>query len=100
MLLAAQLIAGTLLGTMFFGGLWWTTVRGMASPRPALWFCGSLLLRMVLAAAGFFFVGREDWRRWLMCLLGFIFARLIVQWLIRAGVQRPCSRDLRSHYAP
>ena len=37
---------GGLLGTMFFGGLWWTVRTGVSSQRPALWFLGSLVLRM------------------------------------------------------
>ena len=45
------------LGAIFFGGLWWTVRRGISSRRPALWFFGSLLLRMSIALAGFYFVG-------------------------------------------
>ena len=78
MQLALALLAGMLLGAMFFGGLWWTVRKGLASPRPALWFIGSLLLRTGIALAGFYFVAGSDWKRLLACLLGFIVARLIV----------------------
>ena len=44
--LALALVAGVLLGAFFFGGLWWTVRKGVSSERPALWFFGSLLLRM------------------------------------------------------
>ena len=37
--------AGALLGVFFFGGLWWTVQKGVASERPAFWFLGSLLVR-------------------------------------------------------
>ena len=41
------IIPGLVLGGVFFGGLWWTVQKGFASPRPALWFLGSLLLRRI-----------------------------------------------------
>jgi len=80
--LAPPLAAGLLLGAVFFGGLWWTVIKGVSSQRPALWFFGSMLLRMNVTLAGFYFVCRESWERWLSCLLGFVVARVVVQ-LIR-----------------
>jgi F1F0 ATPase subunit 2 len=71
-------MAGVLLGAMFFGGLWWTVRKGLASKRPAAWFLGSMLLRMGLAVAGFYFVAGGHWQRLLLCLLGFAMARLMV----------------------
>ena len=70
--------AGGLLGLLFFGGLWWTVRRAFASPRPALWVGGSLLLRMGCVVAGFVLVSGGDWRRLLSCLLGFWAARWLV----------------------
>ncbi len=78
MQLALVLFAGMLLGAMFFGGLWWTVQRGLVSPRPALWFIGSLLLRTGLALAGFYLVAGSDWRRMVACLAGFVLARIII----------------------
>ncbi len=71
-------IAGMLLGALFFGGLWWTVRKGLSAGQPALWFGASLLLRTAIVLAGFYFVGGPDWRRLLLCLLGFIIARSIV----------------------
>jgi F1F0 ATPase subunit 2 len=76
-------MAGGVLGAIFFGGLWWTVRKGVSSPRPALWFLGSMLLRMSIALAGFYFVGRGHWERLLLCLLGFVMARFVVTWLTR-----------------
>lgn len=89
------LIAGGLLGTFFFGGLWWTVRKGMSSKQPALWLFGSLLLRMSVAMTGFYFVGRDHWERLLMCLLGFVMARLVVTWLTRSPEQdqTPSKKD-------
>lgn len=78
-------VAGAALGAMFFGGLWWTIRKGLSSPQPALWFLGSLLLRMSLALAGFYFVSGGHWERLLLCLLGFVMARLAVTWLTRSS---------------
>jgi F1F0 ATPase subunit 2 len=78
-ILLLALPAGLVLGTLFFGGLWWTVGRGLASPQPALWFLGSMLARMGVLIAGFLFVGGHDWRRWALCLIGAVLARAIVK---------------------
>jgi F1F0 ATPase subunit 2 len=98
--LAPALAAGVLLGTIFFGGLWWTVRKGVSSQRPALWFFGSMLLRMSITLAGFYLVGREDWERWLLCLLGFVLARLVVKWLTRPPVEHHNSQAQETSYAP
>jgi F1F0 ATPase subunit 2 len=78
-----SLAAGALLGGFFFGGLWWTVREGVSSKRPALWFLASLLLRMSIVLAGFYFVARGHWPRLLLCLVGFVMARLLVTRLTR-----------------
>ena len=81
--LMPALIAGVLLGAMFFGGLWWTVRKGVSSTRPARWFFGSLLLRTSITLAGFYVVSDGQWMRLLACLLGFTLARLTVTRLTR-----------------
>jgi len=83
--------AGLALGGIFFGGLWWTTRRGLSSRVPALWFSGSLLVRMGIALAGFYFVGGSHWQRLLGCLLGFVMAQLAITWLSRPS--EPSERE-------
>ena len=78
MMLASPLLAGVLLGAMYFIGLWWTIRKGMSADRPALWFMGSLVLRTAIAVAGFYLVSGGHWERLLTCLLGFIAARIAV----------------------
>ena len=97
--LAPPLAAGLLLGAFFFGGLWWTVLRGVSSRRPALWFFGSILLRMSITLVGFYFVGGENWKRWLLCLLGFVLARLVVKWLTRPPIQHRSPQALETSYA-
>ena len=90
--LALALLAGALLGAFFFGGLWWTVQKGVASERPALWFLGSLLLRTGMVLAGFYFVSQGHWSRLVACLLGFLIARVIVvKRLTRAPAEEPDS---------
>jgi len=75
--------AGVLLGGVFFGGLWLTVRRGLASQQPALWFLGSMLVRTAIAVSGFYFVMQGDWRRLAACLTGFLLARVCVLRLTR-----------------
>lgn len=96
LILASAFTAGVALGAIFFGGLWWTVGRGLASPQPALWFFGSMLLRMSVILTGFFLVGGENWQRWLACLLGFVIARFAVQRLTRL----PSGQAPGASYAP
>ena len=98
--LAAAMAAGALLGVIFFGGLWWTVRRGMSSEWPALWFFGSLMLRMSTALIGFFVVGREDWKRWLFCLLGFVLARFAVRWFTQPPREDRTRSTPEAGYAP
>ena len=90
--LTPALAAGVLLGAFFFGGLWWTVRKGVSTQWPALWFLGSMLLRMSITLAGFYLVGRAHWERWLVCLLGFVLARILVQGLSRLPIEHHHSR--------
>lgn len=86
--MALAWVAGGVLGAVFFGGLWWTVRKGVTSKHPALWFFISMSLRMTIAVVGFYFIGSADWKRLLVCLLGFIMARLAVTWLTRSPTEK------------
>jgi F1F0 ATPase subunit 2 len=92
--LVPALLAGIVLGTIFFGGLWWTIRLGISSKWAAVWFPGSLLLRTAIALAGFYFISQGDWRKVLAGLAGFLVARLSVTLLTRATLSPaiPCKR--------
>jgi F1F0 ATPase subunit 2 len=98
--LVMALAAGLLLGAIFFGGLWWTVRKGVSSKHPALWFLGSLLLRMSLVLVGFYFVGRGDWQRLVACLLGFIIARFCVVHLTRTRLEYHFLAAKEASHAP
>jgi len=98
--LSLALMAGLLLGAIFFGGLWWTVQKGVLSKQPAIWFFGSLLLRMSIVLAGFYFVSNGHWERLLMCLIGCVIARFIVTWLTGPPVENPNSPVKEIGHAP
>jgi len=80
-------LAGLAIGILYFGGLWWTLRRALWSNMPALWFVGSLLVRMTIALVGFYVVSNHHWERMLACLPGFIIARLIVTRFTRSATK-------------
>ena len=98
--LVLALAAGLALGTFFFGGLWWTVRRGISSRWSAFWFLGSMLLRTGMVLAGFYLVGRGDWKRLVACLLGFVIARFIVTRLTRTRIESSASITKESSHAP
>lgn len=73
---------GLALGGFFFVGLWWTVQKSIRSAHPAWWLLSSLLVRMTVTIAGFYLVVSHEMAnasllRLLICLFGFICARLI-----------------------
>jgi F1F0 ATPase subunit 2 len=98
--LAYAFAAGVLLGAMFYGGLWWTVRLAVLSRRVALWFLGSLLLRMGLALAGLYVVAGGHWQRLLLCLLGFVLARIVVIRLTQPPEENLAPPPLEGSHAP
>lgn len=84
------MMAGLLLGTVFFGGLWWTVQKGISSGKTAVWLSGSLLLRMGIVLTGFYFTADGHWDRLLACLSGFLIMRTVVTRLVRSPEKKSC----------
>jgi F1F0 ATPase subunit 2 len=82
-LIIAALLAGLLLGAIFYGGLWWTVRRSVSSKTMSLWLIGSFALRAAIALGGFYLVSQGEWRRLLVCLLGFVISRIGVTCLTK-----------------
>ena len=99
LILLLSVVAGGLLGALFFGGLWWTVKKGLSSQRPALWFLGSLLVRLGITLGGFYFVSGGHWERMLACLLGFLLARHVVFRITRPLVERHQSKTQEASHA-
>lgn len=78
LVLLSIFVAGLLLGAFFFGGLWWTTKKALVSKTPMLWFFSSLVIRLGITLVVLYYISRNHWERMLICLLGFIIARIII----------------------
>jgi len=72
------LMAGLGLGLVFFGGLWVTVKKAVASKIPAIWFFFSLLVRVSITLIGFYYLSLGSWQRLLVGVIGFIMARILV----------------------
>jgi F1F0 ATPase subunit 2 len=77
-LIVWALFVGISNGLLFFGGLWWTVQKSISTKQPALLFAGSYLLRTLFALTIFYLIGRGNWQRLLVCLIGFIAGRVLV----------------------
>ena len=87
--IALAVVAGAVLGAIFYGGLWWTIRRGLLSLQPAIWFLASLVVRAAVVLIGFYAVCGGDWRRLVACLAGFVLARIGVTRLTRPLPEPP-----------
>ena len=89
---------GFVLGLLFFGGLWLTVKKGLASPRPALLFLASSLLRTAIVIGGFLFIAAGNAERLLFAVGGFVVAKALSVVIGRRGgvsenrgkEERPC----------
>jgi F1F0 ATPase subunit 2 len=81
--LLAALSAGLVLGTVFFGGLWWTVRRGLTAAIPAVWFGLSALGRMALVLCGLYSFARLGLPSLSACLCGLLLARVAVKHFTR-----------------
>jgi len=82
------LIAGFVLGAFFFGGLWYTLKKSVTAKSPALWIIGGSLSRISIALIGFYYVSMGSWQRLVVCLFGFIAARVIVMRITKTNDQK------------
>jgi F1F0 ATPase subunit 2 len=84
-LLAAALSAGMVLGTVFFGGLWWTVSRALTATIPAVWFALSALLRMAVVLCGLYCFARLGLPSLIACFCGLLIARSGVKHFTRVN---------------
>ena len=85
--LLPALIGGIILGILFFGGLWYTVRIGLRSKKSSLIFMGSLVLRMAIVLLGFYFVGANNWQKMLVCLGGFLIARIVITRISKKDIE-------------
>ncbi len=76
-------LGGFALGIFFFGSLWYSVKKALISTKPFLWTFGSFFVRMSITVLTFYFLGAEDWRRFLAVLVGFMAARFAVIYITK-----------------
>jgi F1F0 ATPase subunit 2 len=73
--ITAAVLEGTALGAVFYLGLWLTVRKGLHSTHPAKLFLASLVLRIGISVAGFYYISRGDWRLLVAGMGGFLLSR-------------------------
>lgn len=77
-------VAGLALGTFFFGRLWFTVKKAMASKNPAVWFFCSFVLRMSLVMYGLYCISTLSWQLLLVAAVGFLVSRFVVTYFTKS----------------
>lgn len=87
-------IAGLALGTFFFGGLWVTVKKAVTAKIPAIWFFGSLIIRVSVVMLGFYCISPGGWQQLIVSLLGFIVARFVVKHLTKSIHKKQAKKEV------
>lgn len=83
--IAVSIIAGCLLGLLYFGGLWLTVRKIHEVAQPGLLILASFVVRMAAVLSGFYFVMSGDATRLIACLAGFLVVRQVMVHRITPG---------------
>jgi len=93
------LLSGVMLGLFFYSGLWWTTQKVIGDAWSPHWLLASFLLRTFVVMSGFYLIAVPDWLNLLLCLSGFLIARLLVSCVLRLSASEISDhRQTRSHH--
>ncbi len=76
------LTAGLLLGTLYFGGLWWT-VQKVTGEKKAYIILLSFIIRLAILFAVFYYILLQGWQYLLAALTGFLLSRTIIFRLLK-----------------
>lgn len=82
---AVGLVAGVVLGLVFFGGLWWTTQRLATASQPGILVAASLLVRVAVLAVGLYLLAQVGSAALLAAVLGLLVARIGLTRLAASG---------------
>ena len=74
---------GTMLGLLFFGGLYLTVDRLTISKYPALMMLGSTVLRMIALLAGVYLLMGNEFRQAAATLVGIVFAKFSMVFFVK-----------------
>ncbi|MBI1298935.1 ATP synthase subunit I [bacterium] len=90
--LVPPFLVGIALGLFYFGGLWWTVQRLVTAADPSLLALISLFVRNAVALLGFYLITADRWERLVVCLIGFILARVMLVQFLRPGEDNSLQR--------
>jgi F1F0 ATPase subunit 2 len=82
-------LAGSGLGLLFYGGLYFTLQFALHSIYAAAWIAASFILRMLLTMAGLYWLATDHWQALLAALLGFSVVGLVMKMLLKKPIVRP-----------
>ncbi len=89
--LALALVAGTLLGTFYFGTLWLVVRRVDRLAWPAIWLGVTGIVRLAVVLVLFALLVGTRWERLVVALIGFLAVRVILtRWLGRPAEAPRC----------
>lgn len=83
---------GLALGAVYLAALWLSVRRLTAVRHPSLWVLATAALRLAVVLIGFYWIGGMHWQQLLVCLAGFVVARLAISSWVRTNgrnVSRP-----------
>ncbi len=78
LILLLALVSGFAIGAFLFGGLWFTVTRIVDSIIPAVWVVVCFFAHVSVTWIGYRCISSGDLQRLLICVLGFIAARIFV----------------------
>ena len=71
------LLAGFIIGMVFFGGLRWTIQRLPETRHPLALAMASLIIRASFVVVALLLVGQSEWQRYVVLMIGIILARIL-----------------------
>lgn len=83
--LTGAVAIGMLLGSLYFGGLWFTVRHAARCRNPGLVVAASLFLRLGLVAFGLYWLADGHWQRYIAAVPGLLAARWVWIRRIEAG---------------
>lgn len=87
LLVISAFLPGIVLGFFYFGSLWMTVRQLPTTAYPVRLFIGSFVSRTAVTLLGFYLVMNQQWQRALICLAGFIVARILLTRFWRTNQQ-------------
>lgn len=76
--LLLSMLAGLILGAIYFGGLWFSLSRLLPLKHASAWLMLSFLIRNLIVLFGFYWTMDGRWERLVVAFLGFTLVRVFL----------------------